>query len=75
MPFWNMADHGIDVHGTDVQGTDVHGTDVIAAFLIGGLDASARLNCMAHRLHTCFSSIWLQACSSHPELQDHKNNV
>ena len=56
--------------------TSDHGANVVAAaFCIGDLDASARLDCMAHRLHTCFLSMWSQACSSLPELQDYENNT
>ena len=55
--------------------TTDRGANVVAAFCIGDLDASARLDCMAHRLHICFSSTWSQACSSLPELQDYENNA
>ena len=64
-----------NIDPSKLTATTDHGANVVAAFCISGLDASARLDCMAHRLHTCFSSMWSQACSSLPELQDSENNA
>ena len=64
-----------NIDPSKLTATTDHCANVVAAFRISGLDASARLDCMAHRLHTCFSSMWSQACSSLPELQDYENNA
>ena len=64
-----------NIDPSKLAATTDHGANVVAVFRISGLDASARLDCMAHRLLTCFSSMWSQACSSLPELQDYENNA
>ena len=55
-----LCEYGIDV--STITATTDHGANVVAAFRIGILNNSARLDCMAYRLHTCFTSMWSRAC-------------
>ena len=49
-----------------VTATTDHGANIVAAF--NALHDTGRLDCLTHRLHTCFSSMWTRACSVKPEL-------
>ena len=49
-----------------VTATTDHGASMVAAF--NALHDTGRLDCMAYRLHTCFSLMWSRACSVKPEL-------
>ena len=64
-----------NIDASRITATTDHGANVVAAFGVGLLDSSARLDCMAHRLHTCFSNMWARGCSSEPELQQYDNHA
>ena len=58
-----FSEYNIDA--SKVTATTDHGANVAAAFRI--------LDCMAHCLHTCFTTMWSRVCSSKAELQDYDN--
>lgn len=68
-----LAEYAIDA--SNITATTDHGANVVAAFRVGILETSARLDCMAHRLHTCFSTMWSRVCTSQSELLDYDNNA
>ena len=59
-----FSEYNIDP--SKVTATTDHGANMVAAF--NALHDTGRLDCMAHRLHTCFSSMWSRACSVKPEV-------
>ena len=59
-----FSEYNIDP--SKVTATTDHGANMVAAF--NALRDTGRLDCLAHRLHTCFSSMWTRACSVKPEL-------
>ena len=65
-----LCEYGIDV--SKITATTDNGANVVAAFRIGVLNNS---DCMAHRLHTCFTSMWSRACILEQELLDYDNNA
>jgi len=60
-----LSDYGID--DSDVTATTEHDENVVVAFRVGLR--------MAHRLHTCFESMWSHTCSLHPELLKYDNHA
>ena len=64
-----------EIDASNVAITTDHGTNVVSAFRMGLLNSSARLDCMAHWLHTCFTTIWSRACSAQPELLEYDNHA
>ena len=69
-----LSEYEIDVSNVTAT-TNVHGANVVSAFRVGLLNSSARLDCMVHRLHTCFTTMWSRACSAQPELHEYDNHA
>ena len=65
----------VNIDVSKITATTDHGATVVAAFRIGILNNSARLDCMAHRLHICFTSMWSRACILEQDLLDYDNNA
>ena len=68
-----LCEYGIDV--SNITANTDHGASIVAAFQTGILNNLVQLDCMAHRLHTCFTSIWSRACILEQELRDYENNA
>ena len=58
-----------DIDPTNVTATTDHAANIVAAF--EKMDRSGRLDCFAHRLHTCFTTMWSRACNLSPELLEY----
>ena len=60
---------------SNVNATTDYGANVVSAFRMSLLNSSARLDCMAHKLHTCFTTMWSRACSAQSELLKYDNHA
>ena len=69
----NLCAYGMAV--SKITATTDHGANIVATFRIGIRNNSARLDCMAHRLRTCLTSMWSRACILEQELLDYDNNA
>ena len=57
-----------EIDTSNVTATTDRGANVVSAFRMGLLNSCARLDCMALRLHTCFTALWSRACCAQLEL-------
>ena len=64
-----------EIDASNVTATTDHGANVVSAFCMGLLNSSARLDCRAHRLHICFTTMWSRACSAQPKFLEYDNHA